>query len=223
MDFKSLLRFLTQLSKNNTKEWFDTHRAEYETLRKQWIGFAHDMILKTASFDAHIAPLEPRQCIFRINRDIRFSKNKQPYKTNFGLSLSKTARRDDFCGYYLHVEPGKSFAAVGSYMPQPPVLAAIRQEIDYNAASFEKIVKSRAFQNTFGKLDGEQLTRPPQGYDSDNAAIEWLKHKSFVGTAPLSDADLCDKNFDKKLLNIFETGKPLNDFLFVAYQQHLIF
>lgn len=218
MDFKLLLKFLSQLSKNNSKEWFDTHRSEYEQLRKQWLAFAQQMINKTATLDKHVAILEPKQCIFRINRDIRFSKNKQPYKTNFGLSLSKTAKRDDFCGYYLHVEPGKSFAAVGSYMPQPPILAAIRQEIDYQAEAFEKIVQSRSFVKTFGKLDGEQLTRPPKGYDADNAAIEWLKYKSFVGTTPLTDTDLCDKNFEKKLLNIFETGKPLTDFLFVAYQ-----
>ncbi|MFN9518686.1 MAG: DUF2461 domain-containing protein, partial [Bacteroidota bacterium] len=178
MDFKSLLSFLSRLSKNNTKEWFDAHRTEYDALRKQWLVFAQDMIHKTAAMDAHIAQLEPKQCIFRINRDIRFSKNKQPYKTNFGLSLSKTARRDDFCGYYLHVEPGKSFAAVGSYMPEPHILAAIRQEIEYNADSFQKIVTARSFKNAFGKLDGEQLTRPPKGYDADNAAIEWLKYKS---------------------------------------------
>jgi len=218
MDFKSLLSFLSRLSKNNTKEWFDAHRTQYDALRKQWLVFAQDMIHKTAAMDAHIAQLEPKQCIFRINRDIRFSKNKQPYKTNFGLSLSKTARRDDFCGYYLHVEPGKSFAAVGSYMPEPHILAAIRQEIDYNADSFQKIVTARSFKNAFGKLDGEQLTRPPKGYDADNAAIEWLKYKSFVGTAALSDAELTEKNVDKKLLKLFETGKPLNDFLFVAYE-----
>lgn len=161
---------------------------------------------------------EPNHCIFRINRDIRFSKNKQPYKTNFGLSLSKTHKRDDFCGYYLHVEPGKSFAAVGSYMPQPAILAAIRQEIDYNTQVFEQIVQSPSFLKTFGKLDGEQLTRPPKGYTADNPALEWLRYKSFVGTKPISDEELTDKQFTKKLLRIFNTGKPLNDFLFVAYE-----
>src|SRR6478752_7596525 len=111
MDFKPLLSFLTRLSKNNNKDWFDAHKKEYEALRKEWISFVSECITGVGAFDPAIASLDPKKCIFRINRDIRFSTDKSPYKNNFGMSLSAGGKSEDFCGYYLHIQPGNCFVA----------------------------------------------------------------------------------------------------------------
>ncbi|MCG9879586.1 MAG: DUF2461 domain-containing protein [Bacteroidia bacterium] len=218
MNFKLLLSFLKDLSENNHKEWFDDNRKTYENLRKEWLQFAADAIKEVGKFDKEIASLEPKQCIFRINRDIRFSKDKSPYKTNFGLSLSKGGKRDDFCGYYLHVQPGASFLAGGSYMPMPAKLAAIRQEIDYNADEFLGIVENKKFKALFGKLSGETLQRPPKGYEAENPMLAYLKHKSFIAEYKLSDKELLKPDFDKKLIEVFAGMLPLNNFLYRAME-----
>jgi uncharacterized protein (TIGR02453 family) len=213
MDFKSLLSFLSRLAKNNNKEWFDANKKEYESLRKEWIDFAGQMISKVGAFDPAVAELDPKKCIFRINRDIRFSNDKSPYKNNFGLSLNPGGKNEDFCGYYLHIQPGNCFIAGGAYMPEPAKLAAIRQEIDYNFSAFKKIVLAKDFTNTFGALSGDKLVRPPKGYDAENPAIEFLKHKGFIAEQKVSDKDVNSPDFSKMLVKSFKTMKPLIDFM----------
>ena len=216
MDFKALLTFLKNLELNNNKEWFDDNRKTYEGIRKNWLTFTEEAIGLMGNFDKDIAQLEPKNCIFRINRDVRFSKDKSPYKTNFGMSLSKGGKRDDFCGYYLHVQPGASFIAGGSYMPMPEKLAAIRQEIDYNAKEFVDIISHKTFKTTFGKLSGDSLKRPPKGYESDNPMIRFIKNKSFIAEYKLSDKDLLAPDFSNKMVKVFKSITPLNEFLYRA-------
>lgn len=213
MDFKHLLDFLSRLSKNNNKDWFDAHKKEYESLRKEWIDFVSESIQAFGAFDPAMLELDPKKCIFRINRDVRFSKNKDPYKNNFGMSLSSGGKASDFCGYYLHIQPGECFIAGGAYQPMPDKLAAIRQEIDYNFAAFHKIVLDRNFIAQFGSLSGDKLVRPPKGYDTDNPAVEYLKHKGFIAYRKVDDKTLLDKNFMKELITSGKTMKPLIDFL----------
>lgn len=219
MDFKQLLKFLTELKENNHKVWFDDNRKRYDELRKAWIEFVKESIAAIGVIDASVLHLEPKDCIFRINKDIRFSKDKSPYKTNFGMSLNPNGKKAEFMGYYLHVEPNNCFFAGGSYMPQPTTLAAIRQEIDYNLSDFEAILNNKTFNKLFGKLDGEQLTRPPKGYDVQNPALEYLKYKSFIGTRKFTDAEITAKSFNKEMLQSAATVKPLIDFIKVAVQQ----
>jgi uncharacterized protein (TIGR02453 family) len=219
MNFTLLLSFLKELSANNSKEWFDDNRKTYDGLRKEWLNFAAIAITEVGKFDEKISLLEPKHCIFRINRDIRFSKNKSPYKTNFGLSLNTGGKKDYFCGYYLHVEPGNSFVAGGSYMPMPPKLAAIRQEIDYNADEFLAIVEHKTFKNSFGKLSGETLQRPPKGYEASNPMVGYLKHKSFIAEYKLSDKDLLNTNFIETLVAHFKLSTPLVSFLRRAMEE----
>lgn len=213
MDFKHLLDFLSRLHQNNNKEWFDAHKKEYEALRKEWIAFVGDSIQAFGAFDQKLLSLEPKQCIFRINRDIRFSKDKSPYKNNFGMSLTVGGKKEEFCGYYLHVQPGGCFIAGGAYQPKPDKLAAIRQEIDYSFETFQKIVTAKSFTSQFGALSGDQLSRPPKGYDAENPAIEYLKHKGFIAQKKLDDKTLLDKNFMKELVKPAKAMKPLIDFL----------
>jgi uncharacterized protein (TIGR02453 family) len=213
MDFKHLLDFLTRLSKNNNKDWFDSNKKEYESVRKEWLGFVADSITAVGAFDKQILLLEPKKCVFRINRDVRFSANKNPYKNNFGMSLNPAGKGAAFCGYYLHVEPGNSFVAGGAYQPMPPALAAIRQEIDYNFPAFKKIVSSKDFVAQFGALGGDKLVRPPKGYDATNPAVELLKHKGFIAQRKLSNAELQNPAFLKEFVKSTKSMKHLVDFL----------
>ncbi len=218
MDFKRLLDFLNRLSKDNTKEWFDANKKEYETLRKEWVVFVGDCIAAIGSFDKRFAGLDPKKCIFRINRDIRFSKDKSPYKNNFGMSLSLNGKKDEFCGYYLHIQPNNCFIAGGSYMPMPDTLAKIRQEIDYNLPAFEKIVLAKDFKSLFGEISGEKLVRPPKGYEAENPAFEYLKLKGFIAERKITQKELTDPAFMKTLTGTTKSIKPLIDFLAAAIQ-----
>ena len=213
MDIQALLKFLSSLHKNNNKDWFDAHRKEYESLRADWILFVGKLINQTAQFDSEIADLEPKKCIFRINRDIRFSANKSPYKNNFGVNLSKGGKATDFSGYYLHLQPGLCFIAGGAYQPEPNRLAAIRQEIDYNFDEFKGIVGHKDFKKQFGTLTGDKLQRPPKGYDAENPAIEFIKHKGFLAYQAIPDKELNEKQLLTYCLNTFKAMKPLNDFI----------
>lgn len=213
MDTTALLRFLKELSQNNHKEWFDAHRKEYEALRKEWLGFVGELITAFGAFDSSLLSLEPKNCVFRINRDIRFSKDKSPYKTNFGCSLNPRGKKAEFIGYYIHLDPAGCFVAGGAYGPQPDTLSAIRQEIDYNADEFKSIVTHPTFVKAFGSLSGETLSRPPKGYEADNPAIVYLKHKSFLAQHPLSLSDIKSPNLAQNLSQTGRAMKPLVDFL----------
>ncbi|MBW7844909.1 MAG: DUF2461 domain-containing protein [Bacteroidia bacterium] len=216
MDFEKLLNFLEELKLNNNKAWFDANRLRYSRLRSDWLDFVQEVINRVSVFDSTLKYLEPKQCIFRLNRDIRFSNDKTPYKTNFGMSLSKYGKKDNFCGYYLHIEPNNSFVAGGCYMPDAMLLAAIRQEIDYNANQFTSIVKDKKFIKTFGNISGEKLQRPPKGYDASNPMIEFLKLKSFLAEKELSNDEVKDKKILTNLQTHFQIMYPLNKFLYQA-------
>lgn len=207
--------FLKELKKNNSKEWFDANRKKYEIAKADFISNIGELISIVSKFDAPIGNLSPKDCIFRINRDIRFSKDKSPYKTNFGASISKGGKKISLAGYYLHCEPGQSFAAGGFYMPMPPDLAKIRQEIDYNFEEWKKIVQHKNFRKNFPEgVEGiEVLSRPPKGYDENNPAIEFLKMKGFIVSRNFTDKELMEKNALKEIARTFEAMKPMIDFL----------
>lgn len=212
----STLKFLKDLQKNNNKPWFDANRKAYEAAKADYLSFVQAVIEKHSKKDASIAHLVPKDCIFRINRDVRFSKDKSPYKTNMGAYMTKNGKKSFSAGYYFHMEPGGSFAGGGLYMPPSELLKNVRQEIDYNWKEFQKIINSKKFKEVFGDLSTEgdmKLSRPPKGYEADNPAIEYIKLKSWVGTQAFSDADLTSKDLVKKVCANFETLQPLIVFL----------
>jgi len=211
---KQTLTFLKGLKKNNNKEWFDANRATYEQCRADYQVFVGEVLKGLKSIDNTLSELETKKCMFRINRDIRFSKNKDPYKTNFGSYYSKGGKTIQCAGYYFHLEPGNSFIAGGYWMPPSPDLKKIRSEIDYCFDEFKQMIKSRPFRSAFEDLDREAvLSRPPQGYEVDNHALEYLKLKSFTVTAAVSDEELMQKDLIKKVIRHFETMKPFIHFL----------
>ncbi len=210
----STLKFIQDLKKNNNRPWFDANRKKYEAAKADFISFIDTLITAVTKFDPAVSSLKAKDCIFRINRDIRFSKDKSPYKTNMGAYINPGGKKINTPGYYFHCEPGQSFAAGGLYIPEPTVLVKVRQEIDYNFDEWKKIVNDKVFKKYFTKVDGiEVLRRPPKGYSDDNPAIEFLKMKSYIVSRPLTDTQLTDKNLAKEVAKTFEAIKPMIDFL----------
>ncbi len=203
-------KFLKALKTNNNKAWFDEHRSEYEVLKKEMNTLCENVIAEISKFDNNLLGLEPKNCTFRINRDVRFSKDKSPYKTNVGAYMAKGGKKSEWCGYYLHIEPGKAMLAGGLWMPEAPKLKVARQEIDYNFADFKKIIHHKKFTAYFGKIGGEKLVNAPKGYDEKNEAIEFLKHKSWVVSHQFADKEVMDKKFPK---TIAEGAKLMYPFL----------
>jgi uncharacterized protein (TIGR02453 family) len=208
------IKFLQGLKKNNNRPWFEANRRSYESAKADYTLLVDQLIAGIAKFDAPIGELKAKDCMFRINRDVRFAKDKSPYKSNMGASFSSGGKKADEAGYYFHFEPGRSFAGGGIYMPQAPTLAKIRQEIDYSFDEFKKITEDKKFKKYFPKgLElSDMLSRPPKGYDEKNPAIHYLKMKSFFVSAPFTDASLQEKNMAKEITKAFEAMKPLIDF-----------
>jgi uncharacterized protein (TIGR02453 family) len=208
-------KFIKDLKKNNNKQWFETNRKIYESAKADFYSAVDNIIAGIKKFDEPIGDLTAKDCAFRINRDVRFSKDKSPYKTNMGASITKGGKKINGAGYYFHCEPGESMAAGGFYMPEAPQLAKIRQEIDYSFDEWKKIVENKTFKKYFvNGVDGiETLSRPPKGYDENNPAINYLKMKGFIVVRKFTDAEMQNKNTIKEVVKTFEAMKPMLDFL----------
>jgi len=212
----STLKFLKDLKKNNNKPWFDSHRDAYESAKEDFEQFVARLISTHAKKDSSIESLKPKDCMFRINRDIRFSKDKSPYKTNFGASINQGGKKSIFAGYYFHCEPGESFVGGGIWMPMAPELKKIRQEIDYSMDEFKKIITTKKFRGVYDELyDGEDaaLTKVPQGFDKESPAAEYLKLKSILAMRKMPDIVMLSKDLLKESQAAFEALMPLVHFI----------
>lgn len=211
------LQFLSILKENNNKPWFDANRKAYETAKKNFAEVVQELIKGIGKFDKSIeeAQLEVKNCTFRINRDVRFSKNKDPYKTNFGASFSKGGKKAHSAGYYLHIDPTQCFLAGGIWMPEPDDLKKIRIEIDYNFDEIITILTAESFKKYFPNgLDREAATvRPPKGYDDANPAIELIKLKSFTASSVIDAKEILKPNFTDTVLEGFKAMQPYIAFL----------
>ncbi|MBK6991631.1 MAG: DUF2461 domain-containing protein [Chitinophagaceae bacterium] len=213
----STFKFLKDLKKNNNKPWFDKNRKVYEAAKADFISFIQAVIDQHGKKDASIKNLLAKDCLFRINRDVRFAKDKSPYKTNMGASINKGGRKaENSAGYYFHLEPGGVFTGGGIWMPMPDELKKVRQEIDYNFTDFKKIIAAKKFKTVYGELSSNpeyKLSRVPKGYDPENPAAEFLKLKSYIAMIKISDADLTSKDLVKKTVAAFEALQPLIEFI----------
>ena len=210
------LKFLSGLKKNNNKPWFDAHRAQYEAARIDFQNFIQLVIDALQRTDTTITGLQARDCLFRVNRDIRFSNDKTPYKSNFGASIKQGGRKSIFAGYYFHLEPGKSFIGGGLWMPEPVHLKAMRQEIDYNWDEFQSIITTKKFKNIYGdvyKGSDVSLVKMPKGYEVNHPAIDYLKLKSFIAEAPVADAELTTVALHKKTVAAYQALHPFLQFI----------
>ena len=209
------LDFLKELVENNNREWFQANKDRYDKARENVIELAAAVIGKLHKVDPTVsADLDPKKCVMRIYRDIRFSKNKTPYKNNFGISLPTLGSKLGGVEYYLQIQPGKSFIAGGYWMPEAEHLKAIRQEIDYNAADLKKVIDDAAFVSLFGEFrKQDQLKTTTKGYDADNENIDLLRLKSFIVVHQLKDKEITGAKAADEIVDMCSRIYPLNVFL----------
>ncbi len=213
LHLKPTLDFLLALQANNNKPWFQAHHAEYDAARQHFEDYVDRFIQEFRSVE-DFEDLSAKDCTFRIYRDVRFAKDKAPYKPNMGASVALGGKRSLRAPYYIHIEPpDKSFLAGGIYMPAPDQLAAIRQAIDRQPAQLKAALSGRPFKKYFGALSGEKLKTPPRGYASDHPEIELLKYKQFITSYALTDKDILAPRLVARTVEVFAALKPLLDFL----------
>lgn len=216
---KSTFDFLKELGENNNKEWFTANKPQYEIAKKEFEIFVDSLIKQISLFDDSISHHKAKDCIFRIYRDVRFSKDKSPYKTHMGAHITSAAKKSEIhsrAGYYIHIGPSESMLAGGAYLPQGPWLKAIRQEISYNADGLRNILNSPDFKKHFGEMEGEKLKTAPRDYEKDHPEIELLKHKSFLASHKLQDNQVTDTDFLQHSANVFKALYPFDEFLNTA-------
>ncbi len=220
---KTTLDFLKNLRKNNSKTWFDTNRPKYELAKADFAELVKTTLAGFIKKDKTLDTLTFKDCMFRINRDVRFSKNKDPYKTNMAMYFVKGGKKSMLAGYYFHCEPGgKSFVGGGLYGGETDQIKKVRQEIDYNWEEFKGIIANKTFKKYFGDLSRDMansLQREPKGYEKENPAIDYLKMKSWVASMPISDADLIDPYLSKKITEAFSAMQMLNTFFNRALEE----
>jgi len=214
---KQTLQFFKELKANNNREWFNDNKSRYEEAKSEFEIFVDALIREISKFDSSIAHHAARDCIFRIYRDVRFSKDKSPYKTHLGAHVTAAAKRSEIhsrAGYYIHIEPGgNSMLAGGAYLPKGSWLKAIRQEIHYHSDDLKKILNHKDFKQYFGEIEGEKLKTTPKEYPADHPDIELLKYKSFLASHPCEDKKVLESNFLEHGVKVFRALYPFDSFL----------
>jgi uncharacterized protein (TIGR02453 family) len=215
---KETLAFLSGLKKNNDREWFSKNRPSYEMAKENFELFIQAIIDELIKAEPILKGLEAKSCIFRINRDTRFSNDKSPYKTNFGAFIVKGGRKngDRYPGYYIHIEPGECMIAGGSYMPPTQWLASIREKISDDPASFKKIIGSAGFVKFFGSVEGEKLKKAPKGFSPDSPDIDLIKFKSYLAVHNISDTKIVSEDFLSYALEVINAMRPFNEYLYFS-------
>jgi uncharacterized protein (TIGR02453 family) len=211
----STLEFLNLLKNNNNKEWFDKNRPMYLAAKANFEIFTQNLIQEIIGFEPIMKGLEVKSCVFRINRDVRFSHDKSPYKTNMGAFMVRGGKKngDKYAGYYFHLEPGKSMLAGGAYVPPAQWLNSIREKIDTEPERLISIINHPEFKKFFGQIEGEKLKKVPKGFSPEHKYVELLKFKSYLAMTESSDKKVISDDYFKYSINVFKAMKPLNDFL----------
>jgi len=211
---KETLDFLKKLAKNNNREWFQANKKAFDAAQDNLTAFTGYLIGELGKFDEAVADIDPKSCVFRIYRDVRFSKDKSPYKTNLGAYISPGGRKSMQPGYYFHVEPGRSFVAGGKHIPDGPETLKIRNVIVANTGDFLKIVEKKSFLDAFGEMRGDRLKSAPKGFEPEHKAVEYLKLKEFMAFTELHDDKfLTSAEFPKHLVKAMKEMYPLISFL----------
>ncbi len=203
------LKFLNDLAKNNNREWFEVHKEDYTAARKDFEEFVAQLMKAMLPIEPRLEEQQAKDLLFRIFRDVRFSKDKTPYKAHFSAYFSRMGKKWDGAGYYLQVSPEKVFIAAGIWMPQGALLKALRQEIDYSYGELSKVLESKTFKKYFRLSTEDRLKKVPAGYEGDNPAADLLKIKSLIASHTLNEADVLGKDAAKKVVGIFTAAQPL--------------
>lgn len=209
-----VLSFLTELARNNDREWFNQHKGSYQDSLESFRDFTALLIAGIVQFDPALNGRDPRDSIFRIYKDVRFSRDKSPYKTHFGAWMSKGGRKSADAGYYFHLEPGKSFSAAGVWMPPREELNLIRQEIYYDPAAYLKVIGNPLVRERYERGGREDmLKKGPAGFPGDFEHMEELKYKHYVFSRDYSDREVLSKDFHRLVVDDFRGLYPLVDYL----------
>lgn len=208
-----VITFLTDLRENNNKAWFDRNRARYEDARQAFEELVEYFIAELSKVQ-DLRGVSARECIFRINRDIRFAKDKSPYKTNLAAEIAPGGRNSPTLGYYLHIAPQDgSMVAGGVYMPTSVQLSKFREAMARDAAKFKRLTKDREFIRYFGAVEGERLSTAPQGYSRDHPEIDLLRLKQVLVVHRFTDKQLLARNFRAEALKVMKAMTPFTDYL----------
>lgn len=210
---ENVLQFLQDLAENNNREWFNNNRTRYEECRKKVLFLTEVLNNEISKFDKQVVPMNPKDCMFRIFRDVRFSKDKRPYKTNFGSFISKGGRKSIYAGYYFHIDPNRSFVGGGVYMPQAEQLKALRLHIEQHADEFVEIIHGKKFKKYYPELFDDKLKTAPKGFPKDHKHIDLLRYKSFAFSHEVNNEILTSENFVKYTVDAFKQLQKANAFL----------
>jgi uncharacterized protein (TIGR02453 family) len=213
INLEPILTFLTNLSNNNNKTWFDQNRQEYETARDAFESFI-DLLIDEFRVTDDLQDLTAKDCISRIYRDIRFSKDKSPYKTNMWATIAPGGKKTMRMGYHIAIQPqGRSILAGGMWEPTTEQLVHFRQAIDQNAAEFKQITSEKALLDYFGGIEGEKLKTAPQGYDRSHPEIELLQYKQVVVVHYFTDKQVLANDFLDQVVSGCQAMRPFLDYL----------
>lgn len=212
-DFNQILGFLGDLSEHNSREWFDNKRPVYEEARSTFERFIDALIDELRTFD-NLQGLSAKECIFRIYRDVRFSKDKTPYKTNFSAVIAPGGKKSLQQGYYVSIEPhGRSMIAGGLHMPTSEQISRFRQVIARDASAFKTITGDKGFVQQFGKIEGERLKTAPKGIDRNHPEIELLQLKDVTAIHTFHDHELPAGDFLERVAAVCRAMRPFLDYL----------
>ncbi len=210
---KSIFEFLVQLSLYNNKEWFNENKEWFLKAKSDFESYVSQLIDRVYNIDSSIGRPEAKDCIFRIYRDVRFAKDKLPYKNNFGAYMSLGGKKSIYAGYYIHIEPDNSFVGGGMYCPQPNELKLVREKILEQADSYKAIIEAPEFKIHFPTIIGDTLKTAPKGFDKNDPNIYLVRNKSYAVMMPLSDETVLSNDLNLIVENAFFTLVPFNNFL----------
>lgn len=219
---KEILDFLRELACNNNRDWFNAHKDWYKRCHEKVEAFTALWLEQMKELDPELAGLQPKDCIWRIYRDVRFSHDKRPFKVWFGIfAAAKGGRKSDRGGYYIHLEPNRCMFGGGIWCPNKDLLHALRKEVMANYEEVEEIFSSPMTNKYFQDFDTDQmLKKVPQGFPADFKHADWLKRKAYTYSTPLTDEEVCATDFLYKVMEISQAAKPINDFLNYTFEEY---
>lgn len=210
---ETILHFLSELRKNNNREWFSDHKSWYEESKQKFLFITEVLINEIRKFDPSLPFTDPKDCMFRIFRDVRFSEDKRPYKTNFGSFMAPGGRKSSYAGYYIHIEPGESFAGGGLYWPPADKLKAVRLHIEQHPEEFRQLINEKGFRKVYPQLYDHQLKTAPKGFAKDHPHIDLLRYQSYAFTHRINDETLAGDKVMDELVKVYQKLYPVNSFL----------
>lgn len=218
---KEILDFLKQLAANNNREWFNAHKSEYLIIKDKIEQLTALLIARLTEIEPEASRLSPGDCLYRIYRDTRFSPDKTPYKTHIGIYINpRGGKKSEYCGYYIHIEPGNCMVAGGAWYPPAPLLKEYRNEIYNNVEEYLEILEKPEFAAVFKPYWEEALKTAPKGFPKDWEHIDLLKPRSFTVASLMSDKEFCSKGNIDRIIELCGILKPYNDFFNFTLEEH---